>query len=100
MNLIMIVRHNPLEKRIAERFEDHEMDRLSKIDISAALLLGALTTIFLAFFPVFGVEQGMSAFEIGFLLFFFAFSRTIVFLKTPTKVDYSISGLFLSFHWQ
>lgn len=69
--------------------------------ISASIFLGAITTIFLAFFPAFGIRRGFSAFEIGVMLFFFGLTRAILFFKTPSKIGLPSSivlaslGLFL-----
>jgi len=84
VNFMVIMRYGPRKNRIREKVVDSSKDRLPKSIISAALLLGALTAIFLAFFPAFGIQRGISAFEIGVLLFFFGVSRTVVFFRTPT----------------
>jgi len=85
INLSLIIRYCPREDRMRERSTDPSTDRMPKSIISLVFLMGALTSIFPAFFPAFGIQRGITAFEIGVLLFLFGASRTVVFFKTPIR---------------
>jgi MFS family permease len=51
--------------------------------VLAITFLGAIASIFFAFFPVFGTALGISAFELGVMLFFFGLIRVFFFSKAP-----------------
>jgi len=59
-------------------------DGLSISLVSTNVLLGAILSIFFAFFPAFGVRAGFSALEVGALLFLFGTARLAFFHKAPS----------------
>jgi MFS family permease len=102
MNVILISRYASQERGKREPIEEAGKEKLPMKLISMTVILGAMATIFLAFFPAFGVQRGISAFEIGVMLFLFGVARVIMFYKPPsTKLGLQSSiilaslGLFL-----
>jgi len=57
----------------------------SGVLISAAVLIGVMMTIFFTFLPVLGIQKGVSAFEIGVMLFLFGAVRMFFFHRAPAS---------------
>ncbi len=102
MNEILVLRYAPRRSTRHEIIELPSLDRPPIKLVSTTVLVGALGTIFLAFFPAFGVQRGISAFEIGVMLFFFGITRALLFFRMPsinvglqTSVALASLGLFL-----
>ncbi|MEM2364675.1 MAG: MFS transporter [Candidatus Bathyarchaeia archaeon] len=85
MNLILISRLAPTKPALGIR----ELGRSAKggLPISLVLtnaILGAILSIFFAFFPAFGVRAGFSALEVGSLLLLFGITRLAFFHMAPS----------------
>jgi len=101
-NVILIVRYASRKSAQRETVKEARTEKLPIKLISTTVILGAMATIFLAFFPAFGIQRGINALEIGIMLFLFGVARVIMFYNPPsTKIGLQSSitlaslGLFL-----
>jgi len=104
IDTVLIARYIPPRKSVDNEGQKPpvKMDRLPIKLVSTTILLGAIMAIFFAFFPAFGIQLGISAFEIGVMLFFFGVARLFFFYVAPStrmslelRIALISAGLFL-----
>ncbi len=84
VNIALILRHGESTGQMPN--EDGASLGAQGISLTLILtiaFLGAIASIFFAFFPVFGTSLGISAFELGVMLFFFGITRVFIFSEAP-----------------
>lgn len=86
IDTVLIARYTPPRKSADDEGQKPpvKMGRLPIKLVSTTILLGAIMAIFFAFFPAFGIQLGISAFEIGVMLFLFGVARLFFFYVAPS----------------
>ena len=84
-NIALILRYGKSRSQMSNESDGSPVSaqRMPVPLVLAITFLGAIASIFFAFFPVFGTALGISAFELGVMLFFFGLIRVFFFSKAP-----------------
>ena len=85
-NIVLVAWRIP-NKNFAKKTHEESSDQSNSLPvklISVTVLFGLVISVFFAFFPVFCVEQGFSAFEVGVVLFLFGVTRMFFFYKAQS----------------